>query len=86
MASNVLLFGWNRSLPGREKLSAEHFADITQYLGGLQCPFPDEGVHDRTTLISAVRFCLEPRIRHPHPRLQSRKLEYFTFAPGDGQL
>ena len=36
MASNVLLFGWNRSLPGREKLSAEHFAEFTQYLGGLQ--------------------------------------------------
>jgi hypothetical protein len=36
MASNVLFFGWNRSLPGREKLSAEHFGDITQYLGALQ--------------------------------------------------
>jgi hypothetical protein len=36
MASNILFFGWNRSLPGREKISAEHFGDITQYLGGLQ--------------------------------------------------
>ena len=36
MATNVLLFGWNRSPPGREKLSAEHFAEFTQYLGGLQ--------------------------------------------------
>ena len=36
MASNVLFFGWNRPLPGREKISAEHFGDFMQYLGGLQ--------------------------------------------------
>ena len=31
-----------------------------QNSGGLPCPFPNKGVHDRTTLISAVRFCLGP--------------------------
>ena len=36
MASNVLFFGWNRPLPGREQISAEHFGDFMQYLGGLQ--------------------------------------------------
>jgi hypothetical protein len=36
MATNVLLFGWNRPLPGREKISAEHFGDFMQYLGGQQ--------------------------------------------------
>ena len=36
MGSNVILFGWNRPLPGREKISAEHFQDFVKYLGGLQ--------------------------------------------------
>lgn len=36
MAANVVLFGWNRSVPGRERLSAEHFGEFVQYLGGLQ--------------------------------------------------
>ena len=36
MASNVILFGWNRSIPGREKTSAQHFQDFVAYLGGLQ--------------------------------------------------
>jgi hypothetical protein len=36
MASNVILFGWNRSIPGREKVSAQHFEDLVKYLGGLQ--------------------------------------------------
>lgn len=36
MATNAVLFAWNRSIPGREKLSAEHFAEFMQYLGGLQ--------------------------------------------------
>ena len=36
MSSNVVLFGWNRSLPGREKLSGQHFDDFVKYLGGLQ--------------------------------------------------
>ena len=36
MSSNVVFFGWNRSLPGREGVSAEHFQDFVQYLGGLQ--------------------------------------------------
>jgi arylsulfatase len=26
-----MLFGWNRSIPGREKLSNEHFQDFVQY-------------------------------------------------------
>jgi hypothetical protein len=36
MGSNVILFGWNRSIPGRENLSAQHFQEFVQYLGGLQ--------------------------------------------------
>jgi hypothetical protein len=36
MSSNVILFGWNRSIPGREPLSAAHFSEFVQYLGGLQ--------------------------------------------------
>ena len=36
MGSSVILFGWNRPIPGREKLSAGHFDEFVQYLGGLQ--------------------------------------------------
>jgi hypothetical protein len=36
MKENVLFFGWNRPVPGREKISAEHFQEFVQYLGGLQ--------------------------------------------------
>jgi hypothetical protein len=36
MGSNVIFFGWNRPIPGRERLSSEHFTDFVQYLGGLQ--------------------------------------------------
>jgi hypothetical protein len=36
MTSNVLLFGWNRPLPGRETISSAHFNDFVQYLTGLQ--------------------------------------------------
>lgn len=33
MSTNVAFFAWNRSIPGRERLSAEHFQDFLQYLG-----------------------------------------------------
>jgi hypothetical protein len=36
MRSNTIFFGWNRSIPGRERTSAEHFQEFVQYLGGLQ--------------------------------------------------
>ena len=36
MSSNLVFFGWNRSIPGREKLSGAHFQEFVQYLGGLQ--------------------------------------------------
>jgi hypothetical protein len=36
MSSNVLFVGWDRPIPGREKLSAEHFAVFVDYLTGLQ--------------------------------------------------
>ena len=36
MASSVILFGWNRSIPGRENVSAGHFDEFVKYLGGLQ--------------------------------------------------
>jgi hypothetical protein len=36
MGSNVMLFGWNRSIPGREKVSGQHFEEFVKYLGGLR--------------------------------------------------
>jgi hypothetical protein len=36
MASNAIFFGWNRSIPGREALSAEHFTQFISYLNGLK--------------------------------------------------
>jgi hypothetical protein len=36
MESNALFFGWNHSIRGRERLSAEHFQEFVQYLQGLQ--------------------------------------------------
>ncbi|MFZ5623304.1 MAG: hypothetical protein ACOY71_02580 [Gemmatimonadota bacterium] len=36
MPSNVVLFGWNRAVPGRERLGAQHFQEFMQYLGGLR--------------------------------------------------
>ena len=36
MASNVILFGWNRPTTGREQTSGQHFQEFVQYLGGLQ--------------------------------------------------
>lgn len=36
MSTNVLFFAWNRSIPGRERISAEHFQQFVSYLGGLQ--------------------------------------------------
>lgn len=36
MSSNVLVFAWNRPLPGRENLSAQHFQDFSEYLGAEQ--------------------------------------------------
>lgn len=32
MSVNAVMFGWNRSLPGRENLSAAHFQDFSAYL------------------------------------------------------
>jgi len=36
MSSNVLFFGWNRALPGRERMSAEHFQAFGEYLAEQQ--------------------------------------------------
>ncbi|MEO8306036.1 MAG: hypothetical protein ABI724_18145 [Betaproteobacteria bacterium] len=36
MSSNVVFFAWNRSIPGREHVSAEHFQQFVGYLAGLQ--------------------------------------------------
>jgi len=33
MGSNVMLFGWNRSVPGREKVSAQHFEEFVKVPG-----------------------------------------------------
>ncbi len=32
MGANVVFFAWNRSIPGREQLSAQHFQDFVGYL------------------------------------------------------
>ena len=36
MSSNVAFFAWNRSIPGRERTSGEHFQEFVTYLEGLQ--------------------------------------------------
>lgn len=36
MGDSVIFAGWNRSVPGREQLSAAHFQEYLGYLGGLQ--------------------------------------------------
>jgi len=36
MSSNVVFFGWNRSIPGREQMSAQHFQAFTEYLAAQQ--------------------------------------------------
>ena len=36
MSKDVLFYGWNRPIPGREKMSLELFQVFQQYLGGLQ--------------------------------------------------
>jgi hypothetical protein len=33
MTPNVVMFGWNRSVPGREMTSAQHFQEFQEYLG-----------------------------------------------------
>ena len=32
MGPNVIMFGWNRSLPGREGISGQHFQEFVEYL------------------------------------------------------
>jgi len=36
MGSDVVFFAWNRSIPGRENLSSQHFDDFVKYLEGLK--------------------------------------------------
>jgi hypothetical protein len=36
MSDNVIFFGWNRSIPGREQMSGTEFQSFTAYLVGLQ--------------------------------------------------
>lgn len=35
MSTEVLFYGWNRSIPGREQISAAHFQEYVAYLAGL---------------------------------------------------
>lgn len=32
MSTNVIIFGWKQSIPGRESLSAQHFQEFSQFL------------------------------------------------------
>jgi hypothetical protein len=36
MGNDVLFYGWNRPIPGSEKLSLALFQEFSQFLGGLQ--------------------------------------------------
>ena len=36
MASNAIFFGWNRGVPGREHVSAEHFQQYVGWLNDLK--------------------------------------------------
>jgi len=36
MGPNLILFGWNRPIPGREKLSLQHFDEFVAYLTAQQ--------------------------------------------------
>ena len=36
MSTNALFFAWNRSIPGRERMSDAHFQEFVQYLTQLQ--------------------------------------------------
>lgn len=36
MSTNVIFFGWSGSIPGRERISAQHFQEFVAYLGALQ--------------------------------------------------
>lgn len=36
MSTNVILFGWNHPIRGRENTSVSHFQEFTQYLDGLK--------------------------------------------------
>ena len=36
MGTNVVCLFWDKSVPGREAISAQHFQEYAQYLGGLQ--------------------------------------------------
>ncbi len=34
MDRNTIFFAWNRSIPGREQISGDHFEEFVAYLGG----------------------------------------------------
>jgi hypothetical protein len=36
MSENVIFFGWNQAIQGREKMSADHFVEFVEFLTGLQ--------------------------------------------------
>jgi hypothetical protein len=36
MSPNTVIFGWKRSVPGREHMSAAHFDEFARYLAGMQ--------------------------------------------------
>ena len=33
MGRNIIFFAWNRSIPGREETSGQHFDEFVAYLG-----------------------------------------------------
>ena len=51
MRPNVIFFGWNRSIPGRERTSASHFQEFVAYLSSLQ---------QKGTIQSLTQYCSTP--------------------------
>ena len=36
MSSNMVIFGWNRTIPGRERMSEQHFEEFVTYCNELK--------------------------------------------------
>ncbi len=57
MSENVIFFGWNQGIPGREKMSVDHFGEFVEFL---TC---DYSCKNRT---NPGEFLLPPHIHYPY--------------------
>jgi hypothetical protein len=73
---NVVMFAWNRSLPGREQLSGQHFQDFVAYLQAQKA---------QGTIESFDPVLLEPHGLGPHGffliRGAPERLQTLTASP-----